>query len=447
MKITKSKVHFIGVGGIGMSGLAELFRNMGAVVSGSDLNESATTERLKTLGVSIFLGHSEKNISGQDVVVYSSAVAQSNPEIVRAKELKIPIIPRAEALAEVMRLKRGIALAGTHGKTTTTSMVAAIFLNGKLDPTVVVGGRLDLIKSNSFLGQGEWLVAEADESDGSFLKLSPEIIVVTNIDNDHMEHFKTIENLKEAFSQFASRIPFYGLAVVCGDDQMARDVFDGFNKRIVFYGFGAKNDYILKGEKSQYEVHSKGKKLGSFDLNLPGRHNALNALASIAVGLEAGLSFETCAAGLRLFHGVDRRFQWKGEVGGVDVFDDYGHHPTEIEAVLQAFKEKFSDRRLVVLFQPHRYTRTKTCWNQFLGCFSLADKLYVSDIYAAGEAAIPGYEVSRLVKEIVTPRAEWIGPVSSAVSHIRPELKSQDVFVTLGAGDVWKVGMGLLNKT
>ncbi|MGE3973015.1 MAG: UDP-N-acetylmuramate--L-alanine ligase [Bdellovibrionales bacterium] len=446
MRIAKSKVHFIGVGGIGMSGLAELLKNMGAEVSGSDMQENATTERLKNLGVKVFLGHDESHITNQNVVVYSSAVPLSNVEIIKAKKLKIPIIARAEVLAEVMRLKRGIAIAGTHGKTTTTSMVASVFLHGKLDPTVVVGGRLDLIKSNSFLGHGEWLIAEADESDGSFLKLSPEIVVVTNIDNDHMEHFKTMDNLKEAFSQFAARIPFYGLAVVCGDDSLAREVFAPFNKRIVYYGFDTQNDYVLKGEKSQYEVFSKGKKLGSFDLNLPGRHNALNAMASIAAGLEAGLPFEKCAAGLRMFHGVDRRFQWKGEVSGVDIFDDYGHHPTEIAAVLQAFKEKYTDRRLVVLFQPHRYTRTKTCWNQFLTSFELADKLYLSDIYSAGETPIEGYDIQRLVKEIKSPRAEHVGPVAQAHETIHRELKPQDVFVTLGAGDVWKVGMHLLKK-
>lgn len=444
MKIARSKVHFIGIGGIGMSGLAELIKNMGAVVTGSDLNESQNTLRLKSLGIPVAIGHTLENIQNPDVVVYSSAVQKDNPEIKRARTLKIPIIPRAEVLAEVMRLKRGIAIGGTHGKTTTTSMIASILINGRLDPTVVVGGRLDLIKSNSLLGQGEWLVAEADESDGSFLRLTPEIAVVTNIDNDHMEYFKSDANLEAAFADFAYRTPFYGLTIACGDDPRVRKVFQDYNKRILFYGFERHNDLQLQGEKSRYEVISKGKLLGRFDLNLPGRHNALNAAAAVAVGLEVGLSFQVCAAGLSSFVGVDRRFHWKGEARGVKVYDDYGHHPTEIAAVLQAFREKFPDNKVKVLFQPHRYTRTQTSWNEFLKCFDLADEVYVTDIYAAGEKPIPEISSERLTAEMKHSNVKYVGPGKFALGKIQSELKQGDVLVTLGAGDIWKVGMEFL---
>jgi len=442
MKIARSKVHFVGIGGIGMSGLAELLKNMGALVTGSDLSESQNTQRLKNLGIQIKVGHAAENLKNPDVVVYSSAVSKDNPEIKRAKELKIPIIPRAEVLSEVMRIKRGIAVGGTHGKTTTTSMIASILIHGKLDPTVVVGGRLDLIKSNSLLGQGEWLVAEADESDGSFLRLTPDVAVITNIDNDHMEYFKTSQNLEEAFLDFAYRTPFYGLTVACGDDARVKKVFQDFNKRILFYGFESHNDLQLRGEKTRYQLFSKGKLLGCFDLNIPGRHNALNAAAAIAVGLELGLDFQTCASGLSLFVGVDRRFHWKGEARGVKVYDDYGHHPTEIAAVLQAFREKFPENKIKVLFQPHRYTRTKTCWSDFLKCFDNADEVYISDIYPAGEAAIEGITSERLVKEIKHKSVHYIGKFG--LGKIEPNLNSGDVFVTLGAGDVWKAGMEFL---
>ncbi len=446
MKIARSKVHFIGIGGIGMSGLAELLKNMGAVVTGSDMTDSQNTQRLKSLGIQVFIGHAMENIQQPDVVVYSSAVPKENPEIKRAKVLKIPIIPRAEVLAEVMRLKRGIAVGGTHGKTTTTSMIASILIHGRMDPTIVVGGRLDLIKSNSLLGQGDWLVAEADESDGSFLRLTPDIAVVTNIDNDHMEHFKTSENLDSAFIDFASRTPFYGLTIACGDDARVRRVFQDFNKRILYYGFDSKNDLVIRGEKTRYDVLSKGKLLGRFDLNLPGRHNALNAAAAVAVAMEAGLDFQTCAAGLSLFVGVDRRFHWKGEAKGIKVYDDYGHHPTEIAAVLQAFREKFPENKIKVLFQPHRYSRTQTSWDDFLKCFNEADEVFVTDIYAAGEKPVPGIDGEKLAKQIKHPQVRFVGPSKTALGKIDKDLTDGDVLVTLGAGDIWKVGMEFLSE-
>jgi len=441
VQIARSKVHFVGIGGIGMSGLAELLHNMGAQVTGSDQVESSNTQRLVSLGIPVQIGHSKTNIISPNVVVYSSAVNFKNPELQEARAKGIPMIPRAEVLAEVMRLKRGIAIAGTHGKTTTTSMVASILIQNKMDPTVVVGGRLDLIKSNALLGQGEWLVAEADESDGSFLRLTPEIAVITNIDYDHMEHFKTEERLEASFTDFALRVPFYGLAVACGDDPVIQRLFADYPKRMITYGFDLKNDFVIEGSKSHYEVIFKGKRLGHFELNLPGRHNALNAAAAIVAGLEVGLSFEACASGLSSFLGVERRLQWKGERKGIKVFDDYGHHPTEIRAVIQALREKFPDDRLVLAFQPHRYTRTQNCWDQFIASFKGADSILLFDIYTAGEDEIAGINSQRLSEQM--PLSNYIGNKNS-IDLVLQHLKEGDVFVTLGAGDIWKLGQELL---
>lgn len=445
MQLWKSKFHFIGVGGIGMCGLAELLHNMGAKVSGSDLTENANTERLKKLGVQVFQGHAQSNVGDVDVVVYSSAVQDSNPEIQAARTRKIPLIPRAEALAELMRLKRGVAIAGTHGKTTTTAMVASLFIHAKANPTIVVGGRLDLIQSTAQLGDGEWLLAEADESDGSFHKLSPEMAVITNIDSDHLDHFKSFENLKTAFYQFGLRVPFYGSLIVCGDDVFAKEVFKDFPKRIFFYGFSPSNEFQLLGEKGIYQVKHQEKILGQFQIPVPGRHNALNAMAAIILGLRAGFSFQTCAEGIQSFKGVDRRFQLKGEKKNIAVYDDYGHHPTEVQATLQAFKEKFPDRRVVVYFQPHRYSRTQLCWKEFLTCFHQADRLLLTEIYPAGEKAIDGISAEKLTQEITHPNKAYLTK-SQSLEMIRQELKPGDVFLTLGAGDGWKLGMEVLKS-
>ena len=453
MRLAQSKVHFIGIGGIGMCGLAELLRNMGGQVSGSDLSENAQTQRLRTLGIEIKIGHAAENIHGSEVVVYSSAVKADNPEFREARKLKIPLIPRAEALAEIMRLKRGIAIGGSHGKTTTTSLAASIFLHAKAEPTIVVGGRLDLIKSTALLGQGDWLIAEADESDGSFSRLSPEIVIITNIDNDHLDYYGTVAQLKKAFFDFAMRIPFYGLAIVCGDDPAIRETFADFGKRAVFYGFNEDNDLRLEGSKGTYKVFRDQELLGSFNLPMPGRHNALNATAAIAAGLEAGFSFQVCAEGLEAFAGVDRRFQFKGAVNGIDVYDDYGHHPTEVQAVLQAFREKFPGRRLVTVFQPHRYSRTLLCWDQFVGCFENTDQLLICDIYPAGEMPIANITSERLAKEISAHATgnerKTVGLLPNSVDRlakIQSILKPGDVLVTLGAGDIWKLGMQVLEK-
>ena len=452
MKLEKAKFHFIGIGGIGMCGLAELLYNSGAVVTGSDASENANTDRLKSLGVKVFKGHAAENIVDADVVVYSSAIPFSNPEIREAKARSIPLIPRAEALAEIMRIRRGIAVAGTHGKTTTTSMISSIFLEAGQSPTIVVGGRFEKIKSTALLGKGEWLIAEADESDGSFNKLSPEIAVITNIDSDHMDHFKTFENLKKAFLDFSYRVPFYGVVIVCGDDPMVRQLFEGFNKRILFYGFDEKNDFILKGEKGNYSLIKSEdfdkKLLGEFKIQIPGIHNALNARASIVAGLAAGLDFEACAQGIQRFEGVDRRFHFKGEAHGVQIYDDYGHHPTEVRAALQAFKEKFEKQKLVVYFQPHRYSRTQHCWQDFKTCFNQADILFLGDVYPAGEAPIPGVTSAKLVEELVEAQHKncFHAPKETQVDQILKQLQPGDVFLTLGAGDGWKLGLDVLEN-
>jgi UDP-N-acetylmuramate--alanine ligase len=442
--LSKSKFHFIGIGGIGMCGLAELLHNMGAKVSGSDRAENANTLRLRNLGLKVYIGHDYNQVQDVDVVVYSSAVQSDNVEMIAAKEKNIPIIPRAEVLAEIMLFKRGVAIAGTHGKTTTTSIVTSIFLNAKLDPTIVVGARLDMIKSTALLGKGDWLIAEADESDGSFHRLSPEIAVITNIDNDHLDHYENFQNLKQAFYNFAHKTPFYGSVIVCGDDVSIKEVFQNFSKRIFTYGFLPHNDYQIEGQKGQYKVRFKNQPLGSFQIQVPGKHNALNALAAIIVGLRAGLDFETCAAGVCHYQGVDRRFQLKGEAKGISVFDDYGHHPTEVLATLQAFKEKFPERNLVVLFQPHRYSRTAMCWNEFLKCFGDADQLYISDIYAAGEAPQAQITSERLVKEIHHNNKTYIAKADLNAKFFTEMLKPNDIFVTLGAGDLWKLGLAVL---
>ncbi len=452
MSLQKSNFHFVGIGGIGMCGLAELLHNMGAQVTGSDASENANTERLKELGVKVYKGHASSQVGDADVVVYSSAIHFGNPEIAEARSRNIPLIPRAEALAEIMRLKRGVAVAGTHGKTTTTSLTSAIFLEAKMNPTIVVGGRLDLIKSTALLGDGEWLIAEADESDGSFHKLSPEVAIITNIDSDHLDHFKTFENLQKSFHDFALKVPFYGLAIVCGDDAIARSIFEHYPKRMLFYGFEEKNDLIVDGENGEYRLFQNdrmsGKKtlLGSFSMKVPGRHNALNAVAAIAAGMHAGLSFEACAKGIARFEGVDRRFHFKGEKGGVKIYDDYGHHPTEVRAVMQAFREKFPKQRLVVYFQPHRYSRTQHCWHDFTTAFSLADVVLLGDIYAAGEAPIPGVTSEKLAAEMKHADASYFVKDEQAADKIKSGLKEGDVFITLGAGDGWKLGLQVLEK-
>lgn len=429
-----------------MCGLAELLHNMGAQVTGSDLGENANTDRLQAMGVKVFKGHGAENLGAVDVVVYSSAVSMDNPEVKEARARNIPLIPRAEALAEMMRLKRGIALAGTHGKTTTTAMTAAIFLEADARPTIVVGGRLDLIQSTALLGDGEWLIAEADESDGSFHKLSPEIAVVTNIDSDHLDYYKSFENLQQAFTGFGLKIPFYGALIACGDDPQVRKVFDNFPKRISYYGFDEKNDYRIEGGRGKYTLFQKEKRIGDFEVKVPGKHNALNATAALLAGLTAGIPFAICQKGLMNFQGVDRRFQLKGETNGITVYDDYGHHPTEVRATLQGFRERFPDRRVVALFQPHRYSRTQLCWHDFTTCFAQADHVILTDIYAAGEKPIDGITSERMLVELKHGSKTFHAKDDALLAAVVQQLKAGDVLVTLGAGDIWKTGMAVLEK-
>ncbi len=448
-------IHFVGIGGIGMSGLAELLINLGYKISGSDLRETDVTRRLLGLGGNVFKGHQGDHVEGADVVVYSSAVAGDNPEISGAKDRHIPVIPRAEMLAELMRLKYGVAVAGAHGKTTTTSMVASILTCGQLDPTVVIGGRLDIWGgSNAKLGQGDILVAEADESDGSFLALSPTIAVVTNIDQEHMDHYGDMEAIRQTFVSFINRIPFYGAAILCLDNEEIQGIIPRLKKRCVTYGMSPQAD--LRGKDlekerwgSSLEVVYRDSSLGRLTVGIPGEHNVLNALAAVAVGLELDLSIDVIKEGLKALGGLSRRFQRKGEKDGILLLDDYGHHPTEIMATLKTVKECWPDRRLIVIFQPHRYTRTQTLLDRFAISFNDADILVVSSIFPAGETPIEGVNAERLAqaikdhghKEVIfCPGQEEIVP--TLLGLVRPG----DLVVTLGAGNIYRQGDRLFEK-
>jgi UDP-N-acetylmuramate--alanine ligase len=444
------RIHFVGIGGAGMSGIAEVLINLGYKVSGSDLKESEVTQRLKGLGASIFIGHQALNMDGAHVVVTSTAVDSSNPEVVAAKAKGIPVIPRIEMLAEIARLKYTIAIAGTHGKTTTTSMVAAVLQAGGLDPTVIVGGRLKHLNSGARMGQGEYLVAEADESDGSFLKLSPALSVITNIDNDHLDYYKTFENICNAFVQYANHIPFYGCTIVCLDDPQVRAQLPRMTRRVITYGTDAKAMVRAKGisvdtNGTSFEVMEADKSLGRVHLVVPGQHNVLNALAAVIIGLELGIPFADIAQGLGGFEGVGRRMEIKGESNGFTVIDDYGHHPTEVRATLAALKERYAKRRLVVIFQPHRYTRTEALAKDFAESFKNSDQVYLMDIYPAGEKPIKGVTSDLILKPLqkIHSSAHALPP-STTPDQFREQLKPGDVVLTLGAGDVWKFGEQIL---
>ncbi len=446
-------IHFVGIGGIGMSGIAEVLLNLGYRVSGSDMKESDTTERLKSLGGEIFIGHRAENITSPHVVVISSAVKNDNVEVIAAREKQVPVIPRAEMLAELMRLKYGVAIAGAHGKTTTTSMVATVFAAGGIDPTVVIGGKLNSLGTNAKLGQGEFLVAEADESDGSFLKLSPTIAVVTNIDAEHLDYYKDIDEIKAAFLTFVNKVPFYGVSVLCLDQPHIQALIPSLQKRYQTYGMSTQADYqardiTLRPFGSTFKVVHHNKDLGLFELAVPGVHNISNSLAAIAVARELDIDIETIRKALREFSGVQRRFQIKGEVGGVIVVDDYGHHPTEIRATLAAAATGM-ERRVVVVFQPHRYTRTQHLLEEFFTAFNQADKLIVMDIYAAGEKPIPGVSGQALYEGIRKhghKDVTFIPERGKIVEHMAAVLKKGDLMITLGAGDVWKLGEEVLEK-
>jgi UDP-N-acetylmuramate--alanine ligase len=453
------RIHFVGIGGIGMSGIAEVLLNLGYKVSGSDLKSSGVTQRLASLGAIVFEGHRSENVAGAEVVVVSSAVKDDNPEIVEAREQHIPVIQRAEMLSELMRLKYGIAIAGMHGKTTTTSMVAAVLAAGNLDPTIIVGGRIDAIGSNARLGKSQYLVAEADESDRSFLRLSPILAVVTNIDREHMDCYRNMRDVRRAFLDFMDRVPFYGMVVVCNDDPQLRRLFPQIRRRTLTYGIRKGSDFRIKpldkvgtaGEKpclSRFQVTYRGESLGEFRLQVPGTHNVLNATAAIAVGIGLDLRPEQIASALENFRGVDRRFQLRGKVGGVSVIDDYGHHPTEIRATLAAARQcGFS--KIHVIFQPHRYTRTRDLFDEFATAFEDADTLAILDIYAASESPIEGITGLSLAAQIGEARGKetrYIPSFSQAAEEVAQAAQPGDMILTLGAGSVSQLGPMVLER-
>jgi len=437
-----------------MSGIAELLLNQGYKVSGSDVKLTDITKRLETLGGKIFEGHREGQIAGADVVVTSSAVSHTNPEVIAARKESIPVIPRAEMLAELMRLKYSIAIAGAHGKTSTTSMVSSILGEGGLDPTVVIGGKLKSINTNAVLGEGEYIVAEADESDGSFLKFSPTIAVVTNIDREHLDFYKDLDNIKNVFLDFIDKIPFYGLAVLCLDNEPIQDLIPRIKKRFITYGLNTQADLqarhvLFQGPKSKFFVFYHGEKLGDVALNLPGNHNVNNALASIAVGLELGVPFAVIKRSLEKIEGVQRRLEIKGEKNGILVMDDYGHHPTEIMATLFAIRKGWPEKRLIVVFQPHRYTRTRDLYYEFTRSFYQSDVLVMLPIYAAGEKKIINVNARNLHQGIMDhghKNAVFAEEKESAITYLKEILQSGDILLTLGAGDVWKIGTEVLRQ-
>ena len=436
-------IHFIGIGGIGMSGIAEVLLSLGYQVSGSDLKASDTTRRLDGLGATTYVGHRAENLADVDVVVYSSAVAPDNPEVRLAREKGVPVIPRAEMLAELMRLKYGIAIAGSHGKTTTTSLVATVLSAAHLDPTVVIGGKLNAIGTNARAGSGELLVAEADESDGSFLKLTPTIAVITNIDPEHLDHHGTHERLKDAFVEFAQRIPFYGLAVMCLDHPSVQEILPRIDRRHVTYGTNPQADYVASdarfaGTTTSFAVTRRGEPLGRFEVRVPGQHNVLNCLAVIAVADELGVSLDVAREALSTFQGVQRRFTIVGEAKGITMVDDYGHHPAEVEATLRAAKSGFG-RRVVAAFQPHRYSRTRDLFHEFTRAFNLADVLVVTEVYAAGEAPIEGATGERLADAIRRHGHRHVvfeADKHRVVDRLEALVQPGDMVIALGAGDI-----------
>ena len=454
------RIHFVGIGGIGMSGIAEVLLNLGYKVSGSDLKSSGVTHRLAGLGATTFEGHRAENIAGAEVVVTSSAIAHDNPEVTEAHTLHIPVIQRAEMLSELMRLKYGIAIAGMHGKTTTTSMVAAVLAAGGLDPTVVVGGRVDAMGSNARLGKSHYLVAEADESDRSFLKLSPILSVVTNIDREHMDCYRNMRDVKKTFLDFMDRVPFYGMIVACNDDPLLRKLLPEVQRRTVTYGTKRGSDFLIKSEEtkregaadsrpySRFHVTYQRQDLGEFTLHVPGVHNVLNATAAIAVGVGLDIPVDAIRDALDQFRGVDRRFQLRGTAARVSVIDDYGHHPTEIKATLAAARQ-CGFRKIHVIFQPHRYTRTRDLMEGFTTAFADADSLFLLDIYAASEKPIEGITgeaLAQRIREKSGKPIEYVSSVADALGAATKAAQAGDMILTLGAGSISQLGPLILEK-
>ncbi|HLC18490.1 MAG TPA: UDP-N-acetylmuramate--L-alanine ligase [Thermodesulfobacteriota bacterium] len=446
------KIHFVGIGGSGMNGIAEVLLNMGYRVTGSDLVETETTRRLAGLGATVYIGHRSENVHGSQCVVYSSAVKRGvNPELKEAASLQIPIIPRAEMLSELMRMKYGIAVAGTHGKTTTTSMIASVLNRADIDPTVVTGGKLNNIGANARLGAGDFLVAEADESDGSFLTLCPTIAVVTNIDREHMDHYSGMEEVLGAYLDFMNKVPFYGCTVLCLDHPVIQCLVPGLTRRFITYGLTAQADVHAKnirhkGMKTTFEVYYEKEMVGEITLQLPGKHNVYNALAAVAVAREMEIGFGTVKAGLEEFTGVERRFHVRGVEAGVTVVDDYGHHPNEIRAVIEAAKKGFG-KRLVVVFQPHRYTRTKDLFDDFITAFNDAEKLVLTEIYPAGEEEMEGVSGEVLysaIKDHGHKDVTYVPALADVAARLEEVVETGDMVITLGAGNVWTAGVSLL---
>jgi len=456
-KIMKSKIksiHMVGIGGSGMSGIAEVLLNLGYEVTGSDLATGPVLDRLRELGALIHVGHHRGSLGNAQVLVKSSAVREDNPEVLEARERGIAIIPRAEMLAELMRLRTGIAVAGTHGKTTTTSLLATIFMEAGLDPTVIIGGRLKIFGSNALLGQGEYLIAEADESDGSFLCLFPIISVVTNIDADHLDHYPDLEAIKQAFAQFMNNAPFYGLNVVCGDDPGVQDVLPLVRRPVVTYGFGEGNDLrgvlLPKRPGNHFQIFWRGRFWAEVNLAQPGRHNVLNALGAVGVAMEVGLPQDTVLRALDQFGGVGRRFEIKGQRDGVLVVDDYGHHPREIMATLETAREVYPEKRLVVLFQPHRFSRTKALFGDFCKAFEGVDRLLLLEIYPASEAPLPGISGQSLaqgIRQVSRTSVDFLPDMDAVKAALPQILRPGDVFLTMGAGNVWQAGQAFLEGT
>jgi len=444
-------IHFVGIGGMGMSGIAELLINMGYEVSGSDLRLSEMTERLGRLGATIFSGHQPSHMEGADVVVYSSAVKSGNVELQEAKRRQTPVIPRAEMLAELMRMKFSIAIAGAHGKTSTTAMVAMALDEAGLDPTFVIGGRLKVPSRHARLGQGEILVAEADESDRTFLKISPTMAVVTSIDREHLDHYRDLDDIKDAFVDFVNKVPFYGTVILCLDQPNIQSIIPRIERRIITYGFCSQADLVatelrMEGFRSDFEVTFRGDKLGQIKLNVPGEHNVLNSLAVIGVALDLDIDFSTIRKALKEFQGTERRLQLKETLNDIMVIDDYGHHPTEIQVTLDTLKTCWN-RRTVVVFQPHRYTRIKHLLQEFARSFYQADLLVVTEIYPAGEDPIEGISgelVAQVIKDFGHKRVVFIKDLMDIPSYLEEVVQPGDTLLTLGAGNIWKVGEAFL---
>jgi UDP-N-acetylmuramate--alanine ligase len=446
-------VHFVGIGGVGMSGIAEILLALGFRVSGSDLRSSATTDRLRDLGGRIWIGHHRDHLEKADVVVFSSAVSEDNPELRAALDRRIPVIPRAEMLAELMRMQTSIAVAGMHGKTTTTSMIASILSAAGLDPTVVIGGKLDTLGGGARLGQGDLLVAEADESDRSFLKLYPTIALITNMDLEHLDCYSSMEEIRATFLEFINRIPFYGYAVVCLDDPQVQKIIPQIKKRFITYGMSSQA--MIRGHKAHFDgdvsiftVYRENQILGEVRLPMPGMHNVVDALAAMAVADVFDVPFDSAREALNSFPGVQRRFTLRGKAAGVTVIDDYGHHPAEIRAVLQAARQ-IASRRIAVLFQPHRYTRTKALFESFLTCFHDADLLYIMDIYPASEPPIEGVS-GRALSDGIRSRGHktvrFLEDREGIPGEVAGDLEPGDMLITLGAGDVTRMGPEILNE-